>query len=105
VFGSKGLLLDLEDEQTMSWANEGEQRERDPDDDEADTVDLAELSESDEPEVILKTDLLTLCSCAVFVLYAYIIVIMVMLGCSAVEKAQRSKGYCVTAVLYSVICC
>eukprot|EP00953_Heterococcus_sp_UTEX-ZZ885_P017010 9551-Heterococcus_DN1.PRE.1 len=50
VFGVKGLLLDLEDEQTMSWAREGEQRDRDPDAEE-ETVDLAELSESDEPEV------------------------------------------------------
>jgi hypothetical protein len=53
VFGVKGLLLDLEDEQTMSWAIEGEQRDRDPDAEE-ETVDLAELSDSDEPEVMLS---------------------------------------------------
>jgi hypothetical protein len=53
VFGVKGLLLDLEDQQTMSWAIEGEQRDRDPDAEE-ETVDLAELSESDEPEVMFS---------------------------------------------------
>jgi hypothetical protein len=59
VFGVKGLLLDLEDEQTMSWAREGEQRDRDPDAEE-ETVDLAELSESDEPEVISQMVLVCL---------------------------------------------